>query len=131
MNRKKGELDIDRRRFLHRVALVAAGALRTRRSNRLRAMPIAQTEKHSAEGTFNVVVDNFSFGPAHATVAAGTKVTWTNRDDIPHNVVSVDQKFRSPVLDTDDKFSHRFDTAGSYKYYCSIHPRMVGEIVLR
>ena len=69
--------------------------------------------------------------PATATVPVGTTVTWTNRDDIPHNVVSPEQKFKSPVLDTDEKFSHTFDVAGTYKYYCSIHPRMTGEVVVR
>ena len=84
----------------------------------------------AADGT-RVVVDNFSFAPATATVAVGTTITWTNHDDIPHNVVSTEQKFKSPVLDTDETFSHTFDVAGTYKYYCSIHPRMTGQIVVR
>jgi len=83
-----------------------------------------------ADGT-RVVVDNFSFAPATATVPVGTTVTWTNHDDIPHNVVSPEQKFKSPVLDTDEMFSHTFDVAGTYKYYCSIHPRMTGQVVVR
>jgi len=78
-----------------------------------------------------VVVDNFSFTPARAAVPVGTTVTWTNHDDIPHNVVSPEQKFKSPVLDTDEMFSHTFDVAGTYKYYCSIHPRMTGQVVVR
>jgi plastocyanin len=78
-----------------------------------------------------VVVDNFSFTPATAAVPVGTTVTWTNHDDIPHNVVSPEQKFKSPVLDTDEVFSHTFDVAGTYKYYCSIHPRMTGQVVVR
>ena len=78
-----------------------------------------------------VVVDNFSFSPATAAVAVGTTVTWTNHDDIPHNVVSPEQKFKSPVLDTDEVFSHKFEAAGTYKYYCSIHPRMTGQVVVR
>jgi plastocyanin len=83
-----------------------------------------------ADGT-HVVVDNFSFAPATASVPVGTTVTWTNRDDIPHNVVSPEQKFKSPVLDTNEKFSHTFDVPGTYKYYCSIHPRMTGQVVVR
>jgi len=79
----------------------------------------------------HVVVDNFSFTPATVAVPVGTTVTWTNHDDIPHNVVSPEQKFKSPVLDTDEVFSHRFDVAGTYKYYCSIHPRMTGQVVVR
>jgi plastocyanin len=78
-----------------------------------------------------VVVDNFSFTPAATAVPVGTTVTWTNHDDIPHNVVSPEQKFKSPVLDTDEKFSHTFEAAGTYKYYCSIHPRMTGQVVVR
>jgi amicyanin len=78
-----------------------------------------------------VVVDNFSFTPTTAAVPVGTTVTWTNHDDIPHNVVSPEQKFKSPVLDTDETFSHTFDAAGTYKYYCSIHPRMTGQVVVR
>src|SRR3954452_24944005 len=60
-------------------------------------------------GAHDVVVDNFSFAPTTAAVPAGTTVRWTNRDDVPHNIVSVDQQFKSPVLDTDQLFSHRFD----------------------
>jgi plastocyanin len=77
-----------------------------------------------------VVVDNFSFSPAAATVAAGATVTWTNRDDVPHQIVSTEKKFASPVLDTDQQFSHRFEGPGTYPYYCSLHPRMTGQIVV-
>ena len=65
-----------------------------------------------------------------AAVAAGSTVTWTNRDDVPHNIVSTDQKFKSPVLDTDERFSHAFDAPGTYKYFCSIHPKMTGQVVV-
>jgi amicyanin len=78
----------------------------------------------------DIVLDNFSFVPAGASVPLGTTITWTNRDDVPHNVVSVEQKFKSPVLDTDQQFSHRFDAPGTYKYFCSIHPKMTGQIVV-
>ena len=88
---------------------------------------IAQAQRQPAQ----VVVDNFAFTPATVTVPVGTTVTWTNHDDIPHNVVHTERKFKSPVLDTDEKFSHTFDVAGTYKYYCSIHPRMTGQVVVR
>ena len=77
-----------------------------------------------------VVMDNFSFTPGTASVPVGTTVVWTNRDDVPHNVVSLEQQFKSPVLDTDEQFSHRFDVPGAYKYFCTIHPRMTGRIVV-
>jgi Icc protein len=78
----------------------------------------------------NIVVDNFSFAPGTATVPRGTTVTWTNRDDAPHKIVSTEQKFKSPVLDTGERFSWRFDTPGTYKYFCSLHPRMTGQVVV-
>jgi plastocyanin len=82
--------------------------------------------------TTEVKIDNFSFGPAVLTVKVGTTVTWTNRDDIPHTVVSTDdpQMFKSKVLDTDEKFSFTFSKAGTYPYFCSIHPKMTGRIVV-
>jgi len=78
-----------------------------------------------------VKVDNFSFGPASLTIAAGTTVTWTNRDDIPHTIVSTDKVFKSKVLDTDEKFSFTFSQAGTYPYFCSIHPKMTGSVVVQ
>jgi plastocyanin len=81
--------------------------------------------------TAEVKIDNFSFGPATITVAAGTTVTWINRDDIPHKVVSNDDQFKSKVLDTDEKFSYTFSKAGSYPYFCSIHPKMTGKIIVQ
>ena len=78
-----------------------------------------------------VKIDNFSFGPAELTVRVGTTVKWTNRDDIPHTVVSTDKVFKSKVLDTDETFSFTFSTAGTYPYFCSIHPKMTGKVVVQ
>lgn len=80
-----------------------------------------------------VKIDNFSFTPATVNIAVGTTVTWTNQDDIPHNVVSTDdpKTFKSKVLDTDDKFSFTFTKAGSYDYFCAIHPKMTGKVVVK
>ncbi len=82
-------------------------------------------------GTPEVKIDNFSFGPATVTVTAGTTVTWINRDDIPHTVVSADSVFKSKALDTDEKFTYTFSKAGTYSYFCSLHPKMTGQIVVR
>jgi plastocyanin len=79
-----------------------------------------------AEDT-TVTIDNFTFQPAQLTVKIGTTVTWKNRDDIPHLVVSAG-KFRSKALDTDDSFSFTFVAAGDYPYFCSMHPHMTGMI---
>jgi amicyanin len=86
----------------------------------------AQTQTSGAD----VKIDNFSFGPATLTVPAGTTVTWTNRDDIPHTVVSDDKAFKSKVLDTDERFSYTFTKPGTYGYFCSVHPKMTGKVVV-
>ena len=83
--------------------------------------------------TTEVKIDNFSFGPAALTVPVGSTVTWVNRDDIPHTVVSTDdpKTFKSKVLDTDEKFSFTFSKAGTYPYFCSIHPKMTGKVIVQ
>jgi len=81
--------------------------------------------------TTEVKIDNFSFGPATLTVPVGTSVTWTNRDDIPHTVVSTEGAFKSKVLDTDEKFAYTFSKAGTYPYFCSIHPKMTGKVIVQ
>ena len=83
-----------------------------------------------AADDMEVHIDNFTFQPAELTVKVGTTVTWINRDDIPHLVVSAG-KFHSKALDTDDKFSFTFTTPGVYDYFCSLHPHMVGRIVVQ
>jgi len=77
-----------------------------------------------------VKIDNFTFTPQRVTVKAGTTVTWTNQDDIPHVVASSTKIFKSKTLDTDDKFSFTFTTVGTYDYFCSLHPHMTGTIVV-
>jgi plastocyanin len=79
-----------------------------------------------------VKIDNFSFGPATITIPAGSTVTWTNDDDVPHVVTSDDNKmFKSKALDTDDHFSFTFTKPGTYNYYCAIHPKMTATIVVQ
>jgi plastocyanin len=78
-----------------------------------------------------VNIDNFVFGPQAITVPVGATVTWTNKDDIPHTSVSTDGVFKSKVLDTDEKFSYTFTKPGTYPYYCTIHPKMTGKVVVQ
>jgi plastocyanin len=78
-----------------------------------------------------VKIDNFSFGPQTVTVPVGATVVWTNSDDIPHTAVSTEGLFKSKVMDTDEKFSYTFTKAGTYPYYCTIHPKMTGKIVVQ
>jgi plastocyanin len=108
------------------VAVLKMGALSSSRRNVVAA---AQQKTEAAD----VKIDNFSFGPSTLTVSVGTTVTWTNRDDIPHTVVSSDDPkvFRSKVLDTDEKFTFTFTKAGIYPYFCSIHPKMTGKVTVQ
>ena len=78
-----------------------------------------------------IEIDNFKFGVVSLEVAAGTTVRWTNRDDLPHNVVSTTKAFKSPTLDTGETFSYTFKDAGTFEYYCGLHPRMTGKIVVK
>ncbi len=91
----------------------------------------AANAQEKPASTAEVKIDNFVFGPAAITVAVGTTVTWINRDDIPHTVVSTDKVFKSKVLDTDEKFSYTFTKPGEYPYFCSIHPKMTGKVVVQ
>jgi plastocyanin len=77
-----------------------------------------------------VSIDNFSFTPPVVTVKPGTQITWINRDDIPHTVVSNENVFKSKALDTDDKFSFTLSKPGTYSYFCSLHPRMTAKVVV-
>lgn len=84
-----------------------------------------------SSGEKQVAIDNFTFSPKTLTVEPGTKVTWTNDDDIPHTIVLMDGSARSKTLDSDDTFSYRFDKAGTYAYICGLHQHMRGEVVVR
>ncbi|MGA8079384.1 MAG: cupredoxin family copper-binding protein [Xanthobacteraceae bacterium] len=89
----------------------------------------AQTAPQAGAGA--IAIDNFIFTPQTLTVKAGTKVTWTNRDDIPHGIASDNNAFaKSKALDTDDSYSFTFATPGTYKYFCYVHPHMTGTIVV-
>lgn len=90
--------------------------------------PAASAVDNSSPVT--IAIDNFSFTPQEIKVKAGTTITWMNRDDIPHTVVSSDQAFKSKALDTDDKFTTTLTKPGTYSYFCSIHPKMQGKVIV-
>jgi len=83
------------------------------------------------EPTNVVTIDNFTFSPKDLTVAVGTTVKWVNHDDIPHTVVEKNTTFRSKALDTDDSYSFTFTSAGSFDYFCGLHPHMVGKVIVQ
>ncbi len=95
------------------------------------AQPGAAAQDDAAK-KFDVKVDNFNFSPTALSVPVGATVTWTNQDDVPHNVRSSEgDTLKSPVLDTGEKFSFTFTKAGTYPYYCAIHPKMTGKVVVQ
>ena len=109
----------------YRLWLAAAGVLLLGGSG-LSGPSVAQTAAPT-----RIVVKNFMFQPTSLTVKVGSTVTWTNMDEEPHTVVSTSGLFRSNGLDTKDSFSFKFDKAGTYTFVCSIHPQMVGKIIVQ
>jgi plastocyanin len=107
------------------VAIVIGLAL-----GRPEAFSVTATQEKKAAET-PVKIDNFVFSPNSLTVPAGSTIRWTNQDDIPHNVVSEDKSFKSKVLDTDETFTYTFTKPGTYTYFCSIHPKMTGKVVVQ
>ena len=97
----------------------------------LAGTPSVAANDQPSGASADVKIDNFSFGPQTLAVSVGTTVVWTNRDDIPHTVVSTDGVFKSKVRDTDEKFSYTFTKAGTYPYFCSVHPKMTGKVVVQ
>ena len=92
--------------------------------------PWSRLTAEAADST-KIVVKDFMFAPTPLTVKVGSTVTWTNMDDEPHTVVSDTGLFKSGGMDTNESFSFKFDKPGTYRFTCSIHPRMVGTIVVQ
>ena len=112
------------------LCAAAAGYVANSKATAVAAQQPAPADQKAAN---QVVIDNFKFDPRELTVAVGAKVTWLNRDDVPHTATSTarPKAFDSKTLDTDQKFSHVFNTAGTYEYFCAVHPHMKGKIVVK
>jgi plastocyanin len=94
-------------------------------------LPVSLKADGAGTNSVEVKIDNFNFTPPALTVPGGTKVTWVNKDDVPHTVTSDNKLFGSRAMDTDDKFSFTFQTPGTYPYYCSVHPKMTGKVIVK
>ena len=96
-------------------------------------VPGAGTDRTPPAVANQVTIDNFTFQPAELTVSVGAKVTWVNRDDVPHTATSTAKPrlFNSNALDTDDTFSFVFTTPGTYDYFCAVHPKMTGRVIVK
>ncbi|HYQ07866.1 MAG TPA: cupredoxin family copper-binding protein [Xanthobacteraceae bacterium] len=115
-----------------RGALIAAG-FGVATATMLAAVVLPGWAQNAPQASADALsIDNFTFTPQTLTVKAGTTVTWTNKDDIPHGIASDNNAFkRSPALDTDDSYSFTFTTPGTYQYFCYVHPFMKGTIVVQ
>jgi len=115
------------------LALLSGGVALVAESLALPTAPQAQSADVAAPAATatEVRIDNFTLSPATLTVTAGTTVTWINGDDIPHAIAAKDRSFRSKTLDTGDRFSFVFRMPGAYDYFCTLHPHMVGKIIVK
>lgn len=91
----------------------------------------AVTQQVAAVQPVAITIDNFTFSPAEITVPVGAVVTWSNHDDIPHSIVGPNGAFRSAALDTDESYSFAFKTAGTFTYFCGLHPHMTGKVIVK
>ena len=108
----------------HYPYLIAGGLL-------VAAIGVAQAPARAADAGFAAKIANFAFAPPTITVHTGGAVTWTNADDDPHTVYADNGAFKSHALDTGDSFTQTFATPGVYSYHCSLHPYMVGKVVVQ
>jgi len=95
------------------------------------AMLLALASARAQDANAVITIDNFTFAPPELNVTVGTTVKWVNHDDIPHTVVEKNTTFRSKALDTNDSYSFTFKTAGTFDYFCGLHPHMVGKVIVK
>ena len=95
------------------------------------AMPAILATAAGPATAVEVKIEKFAYDAKEITVAPGTRVVWTNRDETPHTVTSNDKSFASKGLDTDDKFEHVFSKEGDFGYICTVHPFMTGVVHVR
>jgi plastocyanin len=96
-------------------------------------MPTTPASRPADAPEQKIHIDNFTYDPAEVTIKPGTKVIWINRDDVPHTATSSTKPrtFDSKTLDTDQQFSFVFDKPGTYEYFCAVHPKMTGRIIVK
>ena len=116
--------------FLMRRGLVAAAAALLA-LGAVGAVAQQAQQQVATVGEAEIAIQSFQFVPAILTVAPGTAVTWVNKDEEPHNVVSPDRAFRSKAIDGGEKFTNVFDKPGTFNYICAVHPHMRGTVIVK
>ena len=114
---------LTRRNFLLALSLITFGVVLAVYGKGASTQPVADANE--------IVIQNFAFEPSTLTVKAGATVTWVNRDDEPHTATATDKRFNSKTLENGDRFSTEFKAPGTYKYYCALHPKMTGQVIVK
>ena len=94
-------------------------------------LPSSAQTREQPSARISVSIENYSYSPDPLTIAVGSTVVWTNRDEVAHTVVSRDRLFSSPDLEANQHFEFTFKKAGRFDYFCSLHPEMTGRIVVK
>jgi plastocyanin len=111
--------------------VMAAGEARARASVMAAGGAAGTSAAKPSDGAAQVGIDNFAFNPKTLAVKSGQTVTWTNHDDVPHRIQSANDKFPpSSVLDTKALYTVTLTPPGEYPYFCSLHPTMIGTIIV-
>ena len=118
------------------VIVVAGVILANKKPDTMANMPSASdsTQSTAKAGPNAVTIAKYAFSPTPITIKKGTPITWTNTDIAKHNVV-VDNGAPAggpdgPLFGKGETFSFTFNTVGTYKYHCSPHPYMHGEVIV-
>ena len=89
------------------------------------------SQENNQESSNTILIENFEFSPEQLEIPINAKITWIQKDSAPHDVTSINNEFKSPILNKDEEFSYTFTKAGDYNYYCRIHPSMKGKIIVK
>jgi len=125
------------RKTIMLLVLFAPAAVLVGCTQKIDEAPAMKAAIEPADGssgpTQEIVIDNFTFAPATVTIAPGTRVVWVNHDDVPHTATSTGKprRFDTGALDTDQKYAHVFTEPGTYNYFCAVHPKMTGQIIVK
>ena len=116
---------------MRKYTLIAALTTTTALAFAMLTIPIHAQDHAAMNHSTEIRIDNFKFGPETITVPVNSKVTWVNKDDVPHVIAENSGAFKSKALDTDDAYSYSFTKAGTYEYFCAVHPKMVGKVIVK
>lgn len=116
---------------MKKTMFVAALTIATAIALAMFAVPTQAQNHAEMNHPTEIRIDNFKFSPEAITVPVNSRVTWINKDDVPHVIAENNGAFKSKALDTDDAYSFDFTKPGTYEYFCAVHPKMVGKVIVK